>query len=155
MNFILDTDGVLNDGKFYYSEKGKILKKFGAHDNDGLKILKNFLDIKFISADKKGFLISKKRVADMGLKLIYCSEKNRYNYCKKIGFNKIIYMGDGIYDYKILRDCKFGISPKNAIKIAKKYSDYVTKREGGDGAIFEACEIIIKKILKKNIYKLI
>ena len=37
LNFLLDVDGVLTDGTFYYNNKGKILKKFGAHDNDFFK----------------------------------------------------------------------------------------------------------------------
>lgn len=55
-----DVDEVMNDGKIYYNETGKILKVFGAHDSDGLKILKQKLNIKFISADK-GVLKSQKR----------------------------------------------------------------------------------------------
>ena len=35
-NFILDLDGVLTDGKFYYSQDGKFLKAFGADDHDCL-----------------------------------------------------------------------------------------------------------------------
>jgi len=40
--FIFDVDGVLTDGKFYYSENGKIMKIFGDADNDALSILKNY-----------------------------------------------------------------------------------------------------------------
>ena len=58
-NIIIDVDGVLSTGQFIYSQKGKIFKIFGRHDNDGLKIIKNFFSILFITADKKGFKISK------------------------------------------------------------------------------------------------
>ena len=34
--FILDVDGVMTDGKFYYSAEGKIFKSFGADDSDAL-----------------------------------------------------------------------------------------------------------------------
>ena len=37
---ITDVDGILTDGKMYYSSKGKILKKFGPHDSDGIKFFK-------------------------------------------------------------------------------------------------------------------
>ena len=47
-NFILDVDGVMTTGQFLYSEKGKIYKVFGAHDADGLKLLKSKLNIHFI-----------------------------------------------------------------------------------------------------------
>ena len=38
--FISDVDGVLTDGKYLYSKQGKEYKMFGAHDNDGAKLLK-------------------------------------------------------------------------------------------------------------------
>ena len=47
-NFVLDVDGVLTDGTFYYSEKGKIMKKFGPHDSDGLKLIADLIKIEFI-----------------------------------------------------------------------------------------------------------
>ena len=59
--FILDVDGVLTTGHFFYTKDGKVMKIFGPDDNDGLSLLRNFIDIRFISGDKKGFEISKKR----------------------------------------------------------------------------------------------
>ena len=64
-NFILDVDGVFTDGSFYYSEEGKLLKKFGDADNDALSFLKDKLHIEMITGDKRGFPISKKLVALM------------------------------------------------------------------------------------------
>ena len=58
--FIIDVDGVMTTGIQGYSSKGKILKFFGPHDNDGLKKLKNYINIKFVTADSRGFNISKK-----------------------------------------------------------------------------------------------
>ena len=37
--FVLDVDGVMTNGQFLYSDAGKAYKTFGAHDNDGLKML--------------------------------------------------------------------------------------------------------------------
>ena len=48
-------------GQFLYSESEEY-KIFGAHDNDGLKMLQGKIPIEFISADKKGFLISSRRL---------------------------------------------------------------------------------------------
>ena len=64
--FILDVDGVMTNGQFIYSKEGKILKVFGADDNDALSLLKEFVEIRFVTGDRKGFDISKKE-----LKLIW------------------------------------------------------------------------------------
>ena len=58
---VLDVDGVLTTGQFLYSKNGKEFKIFGPDDNDGLALLKPFLKIHFVTQDKKGFSISKKR----------------------------------------------------------------------------------------------
>ena len=103
--FLIDVDGVLTTGQFLYSEEGKIFKIFGPHDSDGLKLIKHNIDISFISADKRGFEISKKRVEDMGFSLVYCSEQDRKNYiAKNYNFKDLAYMGDGIFDVDILKE---------------------------------------------------
>ena len=54
LNLIIDVDGVMTTGQFLYSSKGKEYKIFGPHDTDGLKIIKDKINIVFISADKRG-----------------------------------------------------------------------------------------------------
>ena len=78
-NFIIDVDGVLSTGQFLYDVNGKRFKIFGPDDNDALKLLKNFLKINFVTSDKRGFNISKKRVEDMGFKLKYVKSVERAN----------------------------------------------------------------------------
>ena len=94
ITFILDVDGVLTTGQFIYSEIGKLYKIFGAHDSDGLKLINKSIDIKFITADKRGFLISKRRIVDdMGYNLELVTETERYKYLiKTYQFDKLIYM---------------------------------------------------------------
>ena len=146
-NLIIDVDGVLSTGQFIYSTNGKMYKIFGRHDSDGLKILYNHFLILFISADKKGFEISKKRIVhDMGFNLEYVSEKTRYDFIeKKFGFNNTIYIGDGIFDAPILKKCILGLCPFDARDEAKKNSNFVVNSKAGEGALLDACIYIMKK----------
>jgi 3-deoxy-D-manno-octulosonate 8-phosphate phosphatase (KDO 8-P phosphatase) len=146
--FILDVDGVLTSGQFIYSERGKVQKIFGAHDSDGLDLIKNHLKILFISSDKRGFKISSKRVKDMGFKLYYVANQQRFKFVEKYNFQDVIFMGDGVYDAEIIKNSKYGIAPRNAVNEAKKKADYITKRNGGDGAVYEACLHLLRKIIK-------
>ena len=150
--FLLDVDGVMTTGQFIYSEEGKSFKVFGAHDHDGLKLLKEKLEIKFITADKKGYLISKKRLSDeMGFDIDLVTEQERFEYIQKsYGFENLIYMGDGYHDSKIIKKCMFGIAPKNARKEAKESADFVTESNSGEGAVLDACLEIIKKYFKQK-----
>ena len=151
-NLIIDVDGVLTDGKFYYSEKGKIMKRFGADDNDALRILHDYMNIQFITGDKKGFKISKKRIVDhMGFKLSLVSTINRLDWIKKnFDLKKTIYIGDGFFDGLVMREVGFSIAPLNASELAKNTANLVLKREGGDRAVAEAVIYILKKFLKYN-----
>lgn len=145
--FIIDVDGVLTTGQFLYNIEGKAFKVFGSHDNDGLKLLKDKIRIKFITADKRGFPITKKRIVDdMGFELEVVSEQERFEYIKKnFGLDELIYMGDGYYDAKILEKCRFGIAPANARKEARNVADFITESKAGEGAVLDACLEILKR----------
>ena len=146
LTFIIDVDGVLSTGQFLYSSKGKVYKVFGPHDADGLKMIENKIDIMLITADRRGFPISKKRAHDMGVSIKLVSEEDRYEFLKKTyGFNHLIYMGDGYFDAKILKECKFGIAPAGARKEARKAAQFVTESKAGEGAVLDACLEIIRR----------
>jgi len=148
--FILDVDGVLTNGQFLYSEKGKIIKVFGPDDNDGLSLLKPYINIHFITGDKKGFKISEKRIVkDMKFKLDLVSTIQRIDWIKeKFDPKKVIYMGDGIFDHYVMQQVGYSISPQNGDPNAKKYANYITKRSGADRAVAEACLHILEKFFK-------
>ncbi len=148
--FLLDVDGVMTTGQFIYSQKGKVFKIFGPHDSDGLKLIKNLINIEFLTADRRGFVISKKRIShDLGFKIHLVDEKKRMEFIKKkYGFRNTIYMGDGIFDSYILKKVKYGIAPKNARTEAKKNANFVTRNKSGEGAVLDASLHILKKFLK-------
>jgi len=145
--FVLDVDGVMTTGQFLYSLSGKIYKIFGPHDNDGLHLIKDKISINFITADKRGFEITKKRIVDdMGFELDLVPANRRFDYLKeKYGFSNLIYMGDGYYDAIILKKCLFGIAPQNARIEAKNSANYITDSDSGSGAVLDACIKIIEK----------
>tara|TARA_B100000242_G_scaffold263859_1_gene211031 strand:+ start:2262 stop:2786 length:525 start_codon:yes stop_codon:yes gene_type:complete len=145
--FILDVDGVLTSGHFFYNHEGKYLKCFGPDDNDGLSLLKPYIDIRFITGDKKGFNISKKRIVDdMNYKLDLVSTIRRIDWISTLySLDNVIYMGDGIFDHFVMQKVGYSIAPSNADRLAKKYANYVTERNGGDRAVAEACLHILDK----------
>lgn len=145
--FILDVDGVMTTGQFLYTADGKVMKVFGADDNDGLSLLKNHIEIRFVTGDKKGFPISKKRIVDdMGFELEIVSTIRRIEWiAERHPLESVIYMGDGIFDHYVMSKVGYSIAPANADKNAKAYASYVTERSGGDRAVAEACLHILEK----------
>ena len=148
--FIIDVDGVMTTGQFLYSENGKIMKVFGPDDHDGLSLLKKFLEIRFVTGDKTGFKISKKRIVkDMQFPLDLVSTIRRIEWIsKQYPLKEVIYMGDGIFDHYVFKKIGYSISTANADRLATETADYVTERNGGDRAVAEACLHILKKFFE-------
>ncbi|OGM02005.1 phosphatase [Candidatus Woesebacteria bacterium GWA1_41_8] len=147
-NFIIDLDGVMTDGRFYYTVEGKVMKAFGADDHDALLLLKPFMNIVFITGDRKGFKISKKRIIDdMKFPLKLVSTLERVKWMEENGYrlDESVYMGDGIFDTMVFDKVAYGIAPANAFYTTKEYADFVTLSMGGYGAVAEACLHLMKK----------
>ena len=148
--FILDVDGVMTTGHFIYSKKGKIIKVFGPDDNDGLSLLRPYMNIHFVTGDHSGYDVSKKRIVnDMKYTLDLVSTIRRVDWIKKrFKLNEVIYMGDGIFDHYVMNEVSYSIAPSNADVNDKNQADYVTTRCGGDRAVAEASLHIMKKFFK-------
>jgi 3-deoxy-D-manno-octulosonate 8-phosphate phosphatase (KDO 8-P phosphatase) len=141
--FILDVDGVVTDSKMYYTKEGKQMKAFGCDDFDLLRELSKHISVHFITADKKGFSITQKRIEEeMGFELDLVSHDavERWNWMKeKYPNKKIIFFGDGYADDYALRNCYLGITTKDALQHTKQSAYIVIERSGGDRAAAEAC----------------
>ncbi len=148
--FIIDVDGVMTTGHFFYTENGKTMKIFGADDNDALSLLNPYLDILFVTGDKKGFNITKKRIVDdMKYPLEVVSTIQRVKWIsERYNLDEVIYMGDGIFDHYVFKEVGYSITTNNADENAKKYAKYITTRTGGNRAVAEACLHILEKFFE-------
>lgn len=145
--FILDVDGVMTTGHLLYTSEGKAMKVFGPDDNDALSLLKPHIEIRFITGDKKGLPISSKRIADdMGYPLDLVSTVRRVDWiAEHYSLDRVIYMGDGIFDHYVMKRIGYAIATADADKLAKQHADYITERSGGQRAVAEACLHVLEK----------
>ena len=148
--FLIDVDGVMTNGQFIYTTNGKTMKIFGPDDHDGLSLLNKFIEIRFVTGDKNGLDITKKRIVDdMKFPLDVVSSIKRIEWISEhYKLEEVIYMGDGIFDHYVFKKIGYSIAPANADSLAKKSADYVTKRNGGDRAVAEACLHILEKFFE-------
>ncbi len=152
---ILDVDGVITDGKMIYDKSGKQYKTFGQDDYDSLKIMKKYIKIYFVSGDKTGFKISKKRVEDMGFKIKFLPVEIRENWLNKFfGLKNCIYIGDGIFDHLIMKKAFYSIAPNGCLDHVRRSANYVTKNKPSERAVAEAVIHIFKVIYGVNFEKL-
>ena len=146
---ILDVDGVLTDGKIIYDTNGNELKFFCVKDGMGLHIL-NKIGINLAIITGRNSSIVEKRALELDFKEVIqnsVSKINSYNYLKeKYSFKDedVIYIGDDYNDYEVMKTVGFPITVPKSPKILKDISVYITKNEGGDGAVREVVEMILE-----------
>lgn len=147
---VIDVDGVLTDGQYYYSVDGKVMKVFGPNDHDVLEIVKKYIDVRFITGDRRGFPITRKRVVDdMHFPLDLVSTFARAEWIEEhLSLDRTIYMGDGIFDAIVFEKVAYGIAPANAFYLTRRKADFVTRSRGGANAVAEACLHIMSKFFK-------
>ena len=151
--FCLDVDGVMTDGKFLYSSEGKVFKSFGADDADALAVLRNFVDVRFVTADHRGWPITEARIhTDMGFRLDLVPAAERLGWLSDLySLARVAYMGDSFLDRPVLAGVGLGIAPSNASPRAKEVATFVTDSAGGNGAVAEASFFIAEKIGAKPV----
>jgi 3-deoxy-D-manno-octulosonate 8-phosphate phosphatase (KDO 8-P phosphatase) len=151
--FVVDVDGVMTDGTFWYDETGKVLKRFGPDDSDALALLREHMTIEFVSADARGFPITRKRIVDdMGYPLFEVPSGTRLHWiAQRHGLDAVVYMGDGIFDPPILRGVAYGIAPADADPEAIAAADLVTQRPGGRRAVSEACLHLLERFFAVDV----
>lgn len=150
ISFILmDLDGCLSTGHIVYLSNGTDLKIFHTHDGFGIARGRE-LGLKFAVISGKSSKVNKLRVnrlkihhlyEDIDDKTIpYAELKKMY----KLSDENFAYIGDDEFDIPLLKLVGFSACPNSAIEEVKKHVHYVCKKNGGDGAVRE----LIDKVLK-------
>ena len=76
----------------------------------------------------------------MSFKLNLVSTTERVQWInERYNLNEVIYMGDGIFDHYVMKRVSYSIATNDSDTNAKKYANFVTKRNGGNRAVAEAC----------------
>lgn len=143
-----DVDGVLTDGKIYFTDQGTEYKAFHSHDGMGIKmLLRANIEIAIITA-RDSELVTR-RMAELGVTHVYQGQEDKvqtYELLKQeLGLRdeEIAYTGDDLNDLGPLRRCGLGIAVANSSPLLAQYADWCTTRQGGSGAVREVCEFIL------------
>ena len=146
---ILDVDGVLTDGKLFFSEEGETLKVFHVLDGHGIRLLEQYgIQTAIISARKSAMVL--RRAKDLGIKYVQLGIQNKLTalttLLDKTGFkvSDCGYIGDDVIDLPILTRVGFSASVPNGHEEVRSRVDYVTKAFGGNGAVREICDLILQ-----------
>lgn len=147
---MLDNDGVLTDGKIIYDNNKLESKNYNAKDGLGIKLLQ-FSDIKLAIITGRSSDILEKRCDDLQIELLFQGVRNKLKTTTellkelKLDWENVAYMGDDWNDFPVMEKCNISVVPADAFDDMKSRVDIVTKRKGGEGAVRELIELILKK----------
>jgi 3-deoxy-D-manno-octulosonate 8-phosphate phosphatase (KDO 8-P phosphatase) len=146
---LLDVDGVLTDGAVVMYGDGSESKRF--HIRDGIALVwaqRVGLKVGILSARHSA--TTNQRAAQLGISLVYQGVAS-----KATAFDQILndtavtdaevaYMGDDIVDLAVLKRVGLSAAPSDAVPEVRSLVDFVSTRCGGDGAVRELAELILR-----------
>lgn len=146
---VLDVDGIFTDAKVTVNNTGEFSKEFSLIDGMGIELLREEgIEIIVMTSEKSEIVT--KRMEKLKIKEIYLGVKDKYSLLEKIILdknikrNEIAYLGDDINDLANICSVKWGIVPQNAVLENKLKADFVLNSYGGNGAIREIVNFLIK-----------
>lgn len=155
---LFDVDGVLTDGRLYFSEKGESLKMFNALDGHGLKMLQNAgIGVAIITARQS--LALETRMNELGIKHVHSGIKNKLEtfntLIQEMGINaqNCSFTGDDVIDLEVMTQCGLSVAVDNAHFMVKQYADWCTPLKGGNGAVRSVCDLILASQNKYPVFK--
>jgi YrbI family 3-deoxy-D-manno-octulosonate 8-phosphate phosphatase len=146
---LCDVDGVLTDGGLLYDNQGMEIKKF--HIRDGLRIrLWQKAGFKFGVLTARNSHIVKLRAAELNIEIVRQGFEDKLPAAKEaiaelgLSVDQVCHVGDDLTDLPVMQHVGVGIAVADAVDEVRDAAAYVTKTPGGQGAVREAVEFILK-----------
>jgi 3-deoxy-D-manno-octulosonate 8-phosphate phosphatase (KDO 8-P phosphatase) len=151
IKFILcDVDGVLTNGHIIYTEQNKEIKAFNVQDGLGFAMAQ-WAGLKTGLLTSRNSKVVALRAKQLKIDLVSQGKLKKlpeYIQMRKIlrlSDKEVCYIGDDIIDLPVLRTVGFSVAVANAREEVKSECDYVTTAAGGEGAVREVIDLILKQ----------
>ena len=146
--FLCDVDGVLTDASVFISA-GVETKRFHIQDGLGLRLLqRNGIRVGWVS--NRPSTATTERATELKVDYLYQDKAAKVGAVEGIlreagvEWEEVCYVGDDIVDLGVLRRVGLAVSVANGIEEAKQQAHYITKAEGGQGAVREIVTLLLR-----------
>lgn len=150
---VMDVDGTLTDGKIYIGDKGEAFKAFHVKDGYGIHDIAISAGICPVIITGRSSQILENRCRELGIISFYQGITDK---AKKLDefltgelYARVAYIGDDINDISCMLAVKEGGGlvgcPADAVKRVKAIADFISTKNGGDGAVREFIEWLIEQ----------
>lgn len=147
----MDCDGVLTDGRLYFSARGEEMKVFDVRDGQGI-VLWHQAGFKsgIISGRGAGEIIQR-RADELGMTFVRTGAPDKIGAFEEIisSLNldpgAVAYLGDDVGDIPLMKRVGFSVAVSNAVDSVKEIADHVTMAHGGRGAVREVVDLLLRR----------
>jgi len=146
---VLDVDGVLTDGRLFFSSQGEELKAFHVRDGAGIvQLLRAGLQVAVISGRDSRAV--ERRMVELGVTWVRQGVHDKLSTLRELldilglGPQAVACVGDDTPDVPLLSVARLAIAVADAHPAARERAHYVTRLPGGRGAVREVCDLLLQ-----------
>lgn len=146
---VLDVDGVLTDGRLYFTAKGEEMKAFHVRDGAGIvQLLRAGIQIAVISGRNSRAV--ERRMTELGVTWIRQGIEDKLAALRELldilglGPQAVASIGDDTADLPIFEIARLSIAVADAHASVKSRAHFITQAAGGQGAVREICDLILE-----------
>lgn len=146
---IFDVDGVLTDGKLYFTPDGQEFKGFHARDGHGIKLLQRTGVETAVISGRNSPAVSL-RMESLGITHVYQGQENKlaafYELLDKLKLTpeQSAHVGDDLLDIPLLRRVGLAVAVADAHFSLREHAHWITALPGGCGAAREVCDLVME-----------
>jgi len=147
---VLDVDGTMTDSRITYTQNGDEIKAFNV--KDGLAIVSWMkLGKKVAIITGRSSKIVERRAKELHIEHFYQGCDDKLTKLKEliekldIKMENVAAIGDDLNDYQMLEAVEISFVPRDASSYVDKIASVVLTRKGGNGAVREMIEYLLKK----------
>jgi YrbI family 3-deoxy-D-manno-octulosonate 8-phosphate phosphatase len=144
-----DVDGVLTSGGIIFNNQGVELKQFHIRDGLGIRLWQR-AGYKFGLITGRSSQIVKLRAAELGIDIVRQGFEQKWPATEEIvqslglSLEQVCFIGDDLPDLPVIRRVGLGVAVADAAAEVRAAAHLVTVKPGGQGAVRELIETILK-----------
>ena len=147
---VLDVDGTMTDSRITYSEQGDEIKSFNVKDGLAIASWRKLGKQVAIITGRESSIVAR-RAKELRIEHFYQGIHNKKevleDLLKKLDLNmhNVAAIGDDLNDLQMLKAAEISFVPRDASAYVDKIATVILSKKGGDGAVREMIEYLIKK----------
>ena len=146
---LMDCDGVLTDGRLYFSSRGEEMKVFDVRDGQGIVSWHRAGFKSGIISGRGAGEIIRKRADELGIEFVRTDSRDKIKDFEEIisslgiGPENVAYVGDDVGDIEVMKRVGFSVAVADAVEETKLAAKYITRARGGRGAVREVIDLLL------------